>query len=522
LYVLLNYCTLGLGYLALRGFGRERVLLGLLSAGSLCIGKGVYIPSYNQVTALIFAGSAVALYYGLVRRSSVLVVLGGFIAGVSVFARIVNLPIVLLAAGVWYYQYISTPHSQRRCSSSLKRSAPDVLRFVLGFACGLLVILLLIAALGHFGAFRQMLVGLFGIASDAKTGYSPVHLLKAFLWDYFYTGACAVCFVVIVLLVGSAAAKMTRSAQRGIWATVCAGGVMFLLLKWPDLNVWAIPAMLYVVLLAAACGVLGSKAELRLLCVLAGIVLFVIPLGSADGMNNSVYGMYLALPTALIALMTAGGDPRARESSGLSPAVRSEGTSLLDWAKGGLTTKLDMGAVVWLCAFSIISFSLVYRLGFTYRDSPDRSAMNATVNHPKLRAVFTTRSRARALEELLTQLQPLVRKDDYLLEHMQSPLVYFLTESRPYLYTSWANLYQPSEFERAMKRALATRASLPVCVKTKVDTCHPKWPDETYPLLQSYRFASNRRTVESFLQTRHYQKRWENNAFEIWTPAASK
>jgi hypothetical protein len=105
---------------------------------------------------------------------------------------------------------------------------------------------------------------------------------------------------------------------------------------------------------------------------------------------------------------------------------------------------------------------------------------------------------------------------------MQLPLIYFLTDTRPYLFTSWPNLYQPPQFQAALKRAESTRAALPVCIMTKIDTCHPGWPDETFPPFQTYRFVENRRTVESFLQEHRYQKIWENNAFEIWKTTETK
>jgi hypothetical protein len=105
---------------------------------------------------------------------------------------------------------------------------------------------------------------------------------------------------------------------------------------------------------------------------------------------------------------------------------------------------------------------------------------------------------------------------------MQLPLIYFLTETKPYLYSSWANLYYPAVFKRALDRAVVTRPLLPVCIKTRVDTSHPEWPDETYPPSEAYRFVENRRLVEAFLESHNYRKYWENKAFEIWLPPSAK
>jgi hypothetical protein len=57
---------------------------------------------------------------------------------------------------------------------------------------------------------------------------------------------------------------------------------------------------------------------------------------------------------------------------------------------------------------------------------------------------------------------------------------------------------------------------------TKIDTCHPRWPDETYPLWNNERNLENRKTMIAFLQGHEYRKTWENNAFEVWEPPTKK
>src|SRR5207244_375756 len=149
---------------------------------------------------------------------------------------------------------------------------------------------------------------------------------------------------------------------------------------------------------------------------------------------------------------------------------------------------------------SMIAFSVIQRWQFTYRDSPHRLDLRATIHHPKLRGVFTTAARAQCLEELLRELQPLFHKDEYLMDHMQVPMIYFLTEMKPYMYSTWANLYEPPVFKQMLERAQEARTALPVCVMTKLDMCSPVWPKAADPLPQPHRFVENRLLVESFLQ----------------------
>jgi hypothetical protein len=395
--------------------------------------------------------------------------------------------------------------------------------------------LLGIMALGQLPSYLHMLRQLFSMADDSSQHHGVSRLMRGLLHEYFFSVLAGVACLAVGVLVGwMAEAWRSRSFRVGLVA-LTAGGLTSLLLTFEQLGTCLWPGLIYAILLAAALGFLNLSSEYRLLCVLAGLVLFITPLGSGNGLYNGIYAMCFAAPVAVAALLAR---PEAMESKPGGEGVGKEAWkatsgpwSMLKWIPGfraprvrlfrgriaaGLPIHTPTLGYVVLCA--MIASSIIHRWHFTYRDSRQRLAMRATVHHPKLRYVFTTPSRARSLEELLKQLKPLVQKNDYLLDHMQIPMIYFLTETKPYLYSNWANLYDPAVFKRALERAIATHPLLPVCVKTRVDTCHPEWPEETYPLVQSSRPVENRRLVERFLQDHSYQKHWENNAFEIWLP----
>jgi len=546
LYLIFNYSILGFVYFVLRElFGKQsniRILLSLFAAEAFFVAISIYVPSYNQVTAFFFIASAVMLHRVLVRRRGILVLLAGLAAGISVFARIVNLPIVILGGIAWYYHYIKDVEPHGRLWRALRRSVGDISRFVCGFGGGMALVLLIAGALGQLGVFRDMLTGLLQMGAGTKGAgaHGAVVLLKGFVWDYFYAGIFALCFAAMGLLISFVAAKVSRPLYRRGWICLCALAFTGFLLTWPNWSTWAIPAMLYVIFLGGAFGFLSCNTELRLLCVLAGLLLFLLPLGSAAGIHLSLYVSYLAIPTALMVLMTltskpgiegiaqgtrgagetSDGDSFQVGSPGLSPEPPTRRTH--NWTTSWLNSKMDTGALACACIIAIITFGFDRSARGAYRDSPDRFAMRTVVNQAKLHCIFTTASRARALDELLTELEPLIHKDGYLLDHMQFPLIYFLTETRPYLYSSWANVYDPPVLQQVVNKALATRASLPVCLMTKIDTSHRKWPDETYPLLPYPRHVENRRIIGAFLSEHHYSKRWENSAFEIWMPSESK
>jgi undecaprenyl-phosphate 4-deoxy-4-formamido-L-arabinose transferase len=537
LYLLILFGILGLVWLLVRKADTRRVSAAIFAGAAMVVARSDYVPSYNQFTAFFFILSAFALYFGLVKRLRPMVFLSGMLGGAAIFVRLPNLAIGGIVVAIVFYRFFQWLDAERSFGLSVRMALRECAVFGLGYLAGMGLVLVLIAAMGQLSTYFAMLGQTSAMLGDSRQHHGGGRLLRGLLHDYFYSGLASIAFVVAAIALGFVSSRTPNRAFRWLLGIVGTAGLTAVVLVSDDFATYFWPGLIYATLIAGACGFLSLNKEYRLLCVLAGVVLFLTPLGSNNGIYNSIYAMSLAVPVALIALIarpdaanrTISDAVEGRDSEGAGkPQIHNPRLAHL-FARGekfcsnirATTARMDTSVVGYTILCTMVGFSVVHRWNFTYRDSPQRLALRATVNHSKLREVFTTASRARSLEELLKALRPLVRKDDYLLDHMQVPMIYFLTETRPYLYSTWANLYEPSVFERMIQKAVAARSGLPVCVRTKVDTCHPEWPGETYPLSQSYRFAENRRLIESFLQVHNYQKHWENNAFEIWLPPPS-
>src|SRR5207247_4942612 len=97
--------------------------------------------------------------------------------------------------------------------------------------------------------------------------------------------------------------RSSRPIKR-ILIVALAAGLTAVLLAFNELDTYLWPGLVYAVLFAAAVGLLEVDRRYRLLCVLAGVVLFMTPLGSNNGIYNAIYALHLAVPVALIALIT--------------------------------------------------------------------------------------------------------------------------------------------------------------------------------------------------------------------------
>lgn len=518
LYLIITFAVLGFTRLTIPMRTGTGLLAALFAATVLVISKSGYVPSYNEMTALFFILTAVGLYFGLVKARRPLIFLAGIAGGASIFVRLPNLAIGGIIVAIVFFRASQAIDSERSWSAAMRAALTECLVFASGYLSGIGIVVLLLAGLGHLAGYGMMLRQITAMFGDSSQHHGGAPLLRGLLHDYFYATLAGLVFVVAAYVFGRMAIRANGMVKIVLIAAGAVGlTVALVAVKELDIFVW--PAVIYAILIAAALGLLDLDRPYRLLCVIAAIVMFMTPLGSNNGIYNTIYAFHFAVPVALMALLRKSQTLGERDKK---PSSERSGKRWNPIASRVMTAsrQIDRSAIGWVVLSSMIAFSMIHRWQFTYRDSSRRLELRAAVHHPKLRGIFTTTERAQCLDQLLAALQPLVHKNEFLMDHMQIPMIYFLTETKPYLYSTWANLYEPSIFKQMIEKAIMARTSLPVCVMTKVDTCSPEWPKADDPLPQPHRFLENRLLVESFLQTHNYQKHWENNGFEIWLPSS--
>jgi hypothetical protein len=518
LYLLITFTVLGVTRLTIPRQTAPRLLAALFTSVALVISRSGYVPSYNEMTALFFILTAAGIYFGLMRGRRSLIFLAGIAGGASIFVRLPNLAIGGIIVAIIYFRGSQAMASERPWSATARLALVECLVFGVGYLTGVGAVVLLMAALGDLAGYGMMLRQITAMFGDSSQHHGGAPLLRGLLHDYFYAALAGLAFALIAYGLGRIITGANRMF-RFILMAACAIGLTGALLAMKELDIFVWPAVIYTVLIAGALGLLNLDSQYRLLCMLAALVMFMTPLGSNNGIYNTIYAFHFAVPVALIALLRNSPSPVAGDViRSLSPSGGT-GKPIISRIKAA-SLRIDRPAIGWVLLCAMISFSVIQRWQFTYRDSTHRLELRAAVHHPRLRGIFTTPERAQSLDQLLAALQPLVHKNEFLMDHMQIPMLYFLTETKPYLYSTWANLYEPTIFKQMIDKALGARPSLPVCVMTKVDTCSPDWPKAADPLPQPPRFLENRRLVEAFLQTHNYRKHWENNGFEIWLPSS--
>lgn len=251
--------------------------------------------------------------------------------------------------------------------------------------------------------------------------------------------------------------------------------------------------LIYIVSVISLINAWYLKDRMLFFALIAGLFMMItVPLGSNNGIWNAVYGIWLSLPLTL-------------------SMIENLSFKRLRNPKGYFKITFQL---VTLCMILLLSVGASASYRYTYRDSNSRYEMRFTVDHPKLRGILTTKERARVVQEVLDELQKHVKPGDYLLGYHTVSTLYYLTETKPYLYSSWPFLYEPNELLDHLKKAENELSSSPVVVRSKYSLQNFEWPQIKY-VNRSRQYIENLAMMESYISNKGYHLEWSNEYFEI-------
>lgn len=272
---------------------------------------------------------------------------------------------------------------------------------------------------------------------------------------------------------------------------------------------WCVPGFCYIALLSIVYFELKKNAPLALLAFISGLVLFLTPLGSNNGIGNAIFGMWLALPLSLTWLW---GRSDFSFSFKLS-SEKFEPNAVFLMASNGFRAFTVMVAL----ALLLQSLALAWR--HTYLDSKNRLTMTHAVNHPLLAGTFTTAERAKIVSELLNAMTHFAKPGDEVLAYNAIPTLHFLTETHPWLGDPWPDFANTKKMAAMIQQKEQTGAKLPVIVRAKNSTYIYSWPIDAKPVATFWHQDEPRRMFAEFEQRHGYVVAWSNDFFEVLTPA---
>ena len=439
------------------------------------------------------AGMSLAVYFfvrGLWSNTIWQLALGAFICGVATYFRVTNLAAVVFIplAGIWVYL------QQKKWSQTVRSISLMTITYLAGHA----VIIAFMMSMGHWDLFLTNIdfVGKMGAAGDSSHGIVPVMLLYIKGWVKI---GLFVSILIMVYYFRRLTCNFISLDLLGGLALFAFGFAMFFIYQYPT-SIWSkLRYLMYAGTLISTIYVLwkGDK-KMGILTSIAIAMMVIFPLGSDSGIEKLYF------------------------SCGLSFALIFYTIDQL-WAEEQFDTFKQMGAVLYVT--TCLSFGFTN----TYFDLGSRLHKTAISNHPALSNIYTTPERAAAVDSLVLELRKHISKDDYLMAFSDIPMVNYITETKPYIGTSWPKLYYAASiFEEELTKAYE-RHGPPVVVMQKMEM-RSAWPKNEHPnyldlsltkdgVHPENRLPEHYAIMQQFLEDK-YELAWESNTFRVYVPIA--
>lgn len=434
---------------------------------------------YNNLTALFYTLGAVSLFAGLVHERQLWVILGGAVLGANMFIRFPNVLGISLVLAIMLNGWLER--------WPIKRTFAWSVYYLLGWFIGIVLIAMMIFFHGHADLYLTSIERVYERLHDSGSEYYSTNLMNLFIRNHLYAGVLGS----LVVSAGLAILRIsvTKSATIKAMAVILSAVVLVIAFGLIESWRWAVPGLLYIGLIWIVLKEVRTNKEITLLAFLAFMTLVLTPLGSGSGIRNAIYGQWLALPLVLTWLWK---ETRRKAALPFLPYYEADQLA------------------AWILILALAGFSLITSWYYTYRDSIDRLSLSHPISHPLLSGTYTTRERARVVEELLDELPRWVRPGDPLLAYPDIPMVHYLSQTTAWLENPWPNLYREKKLLEKLAEKQTDKEPLPIIVRSLGATRNRTWPNEIRrkPKESWYIF-------DQFVSDNGYQSVWQNEFFEI-------
>ena len=452
---------------------------------------------HNHLTALLAVSGIYYLNKGITKNKYFAIAIAGFIFGVNVFSRLPNITLFIFVLAIPYMTYLR--------NEPLIKSVKPILFFVMGIIIGFILIFFMLYSLNHLVFMKNAILGLADLGIADGSGHNISSMLKAYLYNYktMITLFCKLLIISAFVLLLKGKLKDNRFAR----IVISLIGIVLFTLLFSKGNIYIIYALGYFGVL----GLLVTKQKnisIKMLALLGFLMLAFLPLGSGGGMHSSGYMcIWIAIPMFLHFLLQIIG-------VGFNLNIEHKVVSIL--ISGARIKHLSNMLVV--AFFLSKSYSISQE---AYFDKGSRFSKVYSINNKYAKRIYTTKSRAEIINDVLDNLKPYVAPNDYLLAYDKIPMVHFLTETRPYMYNPWPWIYDSYSFKKNLDRAEKEIEVLPIIVQQKFETIGEFSAPMIDYLSEDKEISNNydvgRVTViNDFIERNNYKIVWSNLYFNIY------
>ena len=475
-----------------------KTLIGLGITTIFILQGGPECLNYDMFSILGYAISVTLLYRALTNHKISLLLASGFLLGVSVFFKLTNLSGLLLFLMIPFSMYLQ----KKTFSYFIKLSFIYIISFITGIGS----VLLLIKLTGHLNLFLENLSFISSMTKDSEASHGFIPLITSYLSGYLNAFVILPAFLLVVWVYIRISDKYSQIRKEKLLVLYYIGliAIIVLLMFTFERVFWSKVRYLFIGLMLLEGGFSAfnkTKANKIRLLYFAGLILLVIaPLGSDSGLEKSVFGMWILGPLVL-------------KDLNLNQYFTKLKIKLSELQTTNIQKTLTL---------IILVTSILFAWQNTYFDTGSRFKKASAINHPQMTHIYTSIERAEAINELIKEAFPNIKKEEYLLSFIEIPMINYLANKKPFISTSWPKLYyHPLAFEKKLYEAVEKRKKLPAIIRQKQNTMLCEWPQKNaspnyinYPAELS-KWPEHGTILNSFIEKYSYHVKWENEMFQL-------
>ena len=466
-------------YFALRRHVDERALtLGCALVVTSFIAPP-YTFCYDLCTIVFYVLAITLLWHGMEKNRNWLVALAGVMAGLNILVRIPN----VLGLSMALLPFIRYFAERRRLNIRWKTALSQTAMFIIGAILSVAIVLALMPEL-HYTCFLNVLRDLRDIAGDSSgtASHTTGQMIMTQLKFYGTELLVAAKLAVPVIVYWSAHTRLNNKwlswaiklAALGIfiwfiyrmhplqplWVMCLAGGIMVMIKHW------------------------HCHTGLAWMALLGIGMMLVMPLGSDGAYNNGTIIAWAIAPVAAL------------------------------WWQHRSRIAFPL-ALIAVCAVRMVT-------GGAYFDGGPLWHKTYTIDNDQAAHIYTTKERAEVLNTMLHGIAPHVNEGSTLMAYGSTPLVNYLTHTRPYIGCSWVEQLSAPMLEK--KLAQAPKAGFPLVLQQKFNTLGAYWSEPNdrfrtdYVYQDTYRDNRKLEVLNKFLEYGKYQVIYEDSHFILYKP----
>ena len=488
LNVLFMLCSWAVIYHLLRDYISMKALFVGALLVALAHDYGVMVFDHSSVTVLLSVSGAFFLFRALCKGSCGYMLLAGMTVAFNIFTRIPNLSqLILFVLLVPYYIYT---HDSRQTFKLLGAA-------MLGLAVGVAVELALMSAFGHLSIFIDNLSTGVSAASSSDSSHNLGSMFCSYLLSYvqIIKDMLKIGLLPLVAFFVSGVVRM-KSRALAILSGIILFVVQTVILSVTFDNMLFLYSFISMILFPSLYFVRRDRERTYLILIVL-LVLYTLPYGSDFGINNmGENAIWMATP--------------------LSVGLAADGLRRIEMRRRSVLIA------------SMSAFMLVFLLkdgwhimNNAYFDEGTRLEKRYRI-HNDLANTFTKKSYVEATDAVLDALKTYVGPDDYLFCFQSSPMIHYMTRTRPYMYNPWPWSFDTASMELHMRRAEARIGTLPVLLREKTQMIDFTQADLYWDSTEATDDFSHKnakvRLIQDFIRRHGYRIVWQDRHYQILLP----